>query len=41
MNDQDTQTSKRRHGDVLTDISDGLVGLLKEYYGHGPTRAKS
>jgi uncharacterized protein YbcI len=28
-------------GDVLTAISDGLVGLLKEYYGHGPTRAKS
>lgn len=29
------------HGDVLTAISDGLVGLLKEYYGHGPTKAKS
>ena len=29
------------HGDVLTAISDGLVGLLKEFYGHGPTRAKS
>jgi len=29
------------HGEVLTAISDGLVGLLKEYYGHGPTRAKS
>jgi uncharacterized protein YbcI len=28
-------------GDVLTAISDGLVGLLKEFYGHGPTRAKS
>jgi uncharacterized protein YbcI len=26
---------------VLTAISDGLVGLLKEFYGHGPTRAKS
>jgi uncharacterized protein YbcI len=25
----------------LTAISDGLVGLLKEFYGHGPTRAKS
>jgi uncharacterized protein YbcI len=26
---------------VLTAISDGLVGLLKEFYGHGPSRAKS
>ncbi|MDW5598653.1 Na-translocating system protein MpsC family protein [Conexibacter stalactiti] len=26
---------------MLTAISDGLVGLLKEYYGHGPTKAKS
>lgn len=29
------------HGDVLTAISNGLVALLKEFYGHGPTRAKS
>ena len=28
-------------GDVLTAISDGMVGLLKEYYGHGPMRTKS
>jgi uncharacterized protein YbcI len=26
---------------VLTAISDGMVGLLKEFYGHGPTRTKS
>ena len=26
---------------MLTAISDGLVALLKEYYGRGPTRAKS
>ena len=38
---QDLQNTKRAHGDVLTAISDGLVGLLKEFYGHGPTRAKS
>ncbi len=25
----------------MTAISDGMVALLKEYYGHGPTRAKS
>jgi uncharacterized protein YbcI len=29
------------HGDVLTAISDGLVALLKEFYGRGPTRVKS
>lgn len=41
MNEPDTQGTERRHGDVLTEISDGLVGLLKEFYGHGPTRTKS
>ena len=35
------QTTSRSHGDVLTAISDGLVALLKEFYGRGPTRAKS
>lgn len=29
------------HGEMLTRISEGMVGLLKEYYGRGPTRAKS
>jgi uncharacterized protein YbcI len=38
---KDIQTVKQTHGDVLTAISDGLVGLLKEFYGHGPTRVKS
>ena len=33
--------AQRRHGDILTAISDGLVALLKEFYGRGPTRAKS
>ena len=33
-----TQTE---HGDVLTAISDGLVALQKEFYGRGPTQAKS
>jgi uncharacterized protein YbcI len=28
-------------GEVLTAISDGMVALLKEFYGRGPTRAKS
>ena len=35
------QPTATRHGDVLTAISDGLVGLFKEFYGRGPTRAKS
>jgi uncharacterized protein YbcI len=33
--------AKHRHGDELTAISDGLVALLKEFYGRGPTQAKS
>jgi uncharacterized protein YbcI len=33
--------AKRHHGEELTAISDGLVALLKEFYGRGPTRAKS
>jgi uncharacterized protein YbcI len=28
-------------GDVLTAISDGMVALMKEFYGRGPSRAKS
>jgi uncharacterized protein YbcI len=38
---RDIRTAKQTHGDVLTAISDGLVGLLKEFYGHGPARVKS
>jgi uncharacterized protein YbcI len=29
------------HGEMLTQISNGMVRLLKEFYGRGPTRAKS
>jgi uncharacterized protein YbcI len=35
------KSTQENHGDVLTQISDGLVTLLKEFYGRGPTRAKS
>jgi uncharacterized protein YbcI len=35
------KTKPPNHGDVLTAISDGLVALLKEFYGRGPTRTKS
>ena len=41
MADSRVKTTPETHGDVLTAISDGMVGLLKEYYGRGPTRAKS
>jgi uncharacterized protein YbcI len=41
VNPADTKSSSRAHGDVLTAISDGLVALLKEFYGRGPTHAKS
>jgi len=34
-------SSSKPHGEVLTAISDGMVALLKEFYGRGPTRAKS
>jgi len=37
----DFQRTHLTHGDVLTAISDGMVALLKEFYGRGPTRAKS
>jgi len=30
-----------KHGDVLTAISEGMVALLKEFYGRGPSRVKS
>ncbi len=39
--ESDAETARATHGDVLSAISDGLVALLKEYYGKGPTRAKS
>ena len=41
MNPTDAQPNPAAHGDVLTAISDGLVALLKEFYGRGPTQAKS
>ena len=41
MTEEQLQHTRRSHGEILTAISDGLVGLLKEFYGHGPTRTKS
>jgi uncharacterized protein YbcI len=37
----EVQSAPQSHGDALTAISDGIVALLKEFYGRGPTRAKS
>ena len=28
-------------GDIRTEISEGIVALLKEFYGHGPERTKT
>ena len=41
MNPKHAPSEPETHGDVLTAISDGMVALLKEFYGRGPTRAKS
>jgi uncharacterized protein YbcI len=41
VNSSDVQDPPQAHGDVLTAISDGMVALLKEFYGHGPSRTKS
>jgi uncharacterized protein YbcI len=30
-----------RYGEELAEITNGIVGLFAEYYGRGPTRAKS
>jgi uncharacterized protein YbcI len=30
-----------QRGEILTAISDGMVALLKEFYGRGPTRTKT
>jgi uncharacterized protein YbcI len=31
----------RAHGEILTEISEGIVALLKRYYGRGPTHSKT
>jgi uncharacterized protein YbcI len=41
MTERDVDSLHGTHGDVLTAISDGMVALLKEYYGRGPTQAKT
>ena len=41
MADGDAHSLHGTHGDVLTAVSEGMVALLKEYYGRGPTQAKT
>jgi uncharacterized protein YbcI len=41
VSSQDVQSTGRARGDVVTAISDGIVALLKEFYGRGPTRTKT
>jgi uncharacterized protein YbcI len=41
LNPRDFQSRTPTHGDVLTAVSDGMVALPKEFYGHGPMRTKS
>jgi uncharacterized protein YbcI len=38
---QDELSLHESHGAVLTAVSDGMVALLKEYYGRGPSQAKT
>ena len=37
----DVRKPSKAHGLVLSEISDGLVALLRDYYGVGPTQAKT
>jgi len=41
VNAPDAPDKAQSHGDVLTAISDGMVSLLKDFYGRGPTRTKT
>jgi len=36
-----TSDSEARHGEELAQITNGIVRLFSEYYGRGPTRAKT
>ena len=41
MTSRDTPTPPPSHGETLTAISDGMVALIREFYGRGPERTKS
>jgi hypothetical protein len=35
------ESGRSTHGEIVTAISDGLLKLLKAYYGEGPTQART
>ena len=37
----ETAAEAKPHGEILSEISEGLVSLLKDYYGVGPRQAKT
>ena len=41
MSERETHGSELSVGAVRTQVSDGMVALLKEYYGVGPTQTKT
>ena len=41
MSASNIKNTPQADGDVITAISDGIVALLKKFYGRGPTRTKS
>jgi uncharacterized protein YbcI len=41
MRETDAPDRHHNHGEIRTAISDGLVALLKDYYGHGPNQTKT
>jgi uncharacterized protein YbcI len=36
-----TTSEERQRGDKLAEVSNAVVGIFSEYYGRGPTKAKS
>jgi uncharacterized protein YbcI len=41
MEGHDGEAAAAEHGDVRTQISHGLVALIREFYGRGPDRTKT
>lgn len=39
--EQSAVTAEKSHGQVLSEISEGMVALLRDYYGVGPRQAKT
>ena len=41
MSEPNAPHSTKSHGEILTEVSDGMVALLKDYYGVGPSQTKT